>query len=104
MKFAMASLLLLASLLLSFTVPFFAGCVRNVSEAEKLRLDHEEIEAILDKALLSDNPAQEFISVLPRVRSYGSVDSAWIEGKTFYVKYTHGGTVTWIVPPEQREP
>ena len=78
----------------------FATCGHNNSqEPDGLKRDHAEISKMLDAALLSDSPVASFRSVLKRVQSYPSVDSAWIDGSTFFVKYKHGGVLSWIVTP-----
>jgi hypothetical protein len=63
-----------------------------------IRKDHAAISSILDKAVLSENPKREFENSLDKVRSYASVDSAWISGSSFFVKYKQGGIVSWMVP------
>ena len=64
-----------------------------------MKRDHEAISSLLDKAILSENPKQEFASALEKVRTYSSVDSAWISGSSFFVKYKQGGVVSWTIPP-----
>jgi hypothetical protein len=89
----------LASALVASVVFAFATCgQQNAPGASNLKRDHEAISSILDKALLNENPKREFESSLEKVRSYTSVDSAWISGQSFFVKYKEGGVVSWTIP------
>lgn len=63
-----------------------------------IQQDHAEISKMLDKALLSEDPLRSFHDVLPKVQSFASVDSAWISGNTFYVRYRNAGSVSWTAP------
>lgn len=76
-------------------VALSSGCANETSQNSALRRDHEAISRLLDAALLSDDPRQEFQSALPKVRAFSTVDSAWIDGHTFYVVYKQGGLVSW---------
>jgi hypothetical protein len=80
----------------------FCACSSQKSGSLDIRRDHEAIGNILDAAVLSDSPPAEFKKALVTVRSYASVDSAWIDGANFYVKYKNGGIVTWTAPPQSR--
>lgn len=78
----------------------FMTCGHHDSQGpDSLKRDHAEISKILDAAMLSEAPVDSFHSALRKVQSYPTVDSAWIDGLTFFVKYKHGGIVSWIVPP-----
>lgn len=65
-----------------------------------MQRDHEAINQILSAAVLSDQPAKEFQKALTPVRSFPSVDSAWTDGTSFFVRYKKGGMVAWTAPPE----
>jgi hypothetical protein len=80
----------------------FSACSPEKSGSIDIRRDHEAISRILDAAVLSDSPSAEFKKALTVVRSYASVDSAWIDGANFYVKFKSGGIVTWTAPPHSR--
>ena len=80
-----------------------AACARHRPD-DMMRRDHAGIEAILDKAVLSRDPATAFKDAIPRIRSFPSVDSAWTDGTTMFVKYRRGGTVTWTAPPPAKAP
>jgi hypothetical protein len=86
---------------LSVTV-FFAllGCAGEQRGTSDVSRDHKAISALLEAAMLSDQPAREFRAVLPKVRAFPSVDSAWTDGISFFVKYREGGTVAWTAPPQ----
>lgn len=58
-----------------------------------------EIKTILDSAMLCDDPLGKFNEVLPRIKDYKVVDSAWILDLGFYVKYKGGGTESWLLTP-----
>ena len=74
----------------------YGGCaVRNSTEETKH--DHAKISSMLDAAVISDNPKSSFVALLDTVRSFPSVDSAWLSGSSFFVKYKHGGIVSWTV-------
>jgi len=60
---------------------------------------HKEISSILDSALLCDDPLGKFNEVLPKIREFSAVDSAWILDLSFFVKYKEGGTVSWDLSP-----
>lgn len=77
----------------------FAACAGGHGDEDAIKRDHAAIAALLDKALLEPDPRRAFEQALPVVRTYASVDSAWISGSTFIVAYKGGGTVTWMVPP-----
>lgn len=90
-------------LLLIFAVSMFSmlsGCTGQTSGTFDVQRDHKAISLIVDAAVLSDNPPREFRKALTQVRSFSSVDSAWTDGVTFFVKYKNGGTVSWTAPPE----
>lgn len=78
-----------------------AACSGRQTEMEVIKRDHAAIAALLDKALVEPDPLQAFERALPTVRSFASVDSAWISGSTFFVAYKGGGKVTWMIPPPQ---
>jgi hypothetical protein len=84
-------------LLLSFACAFEGVHTSGISR------DHAAISKLLDAALLSDNPRSEFQTILPEVRSFSAVDSAWTDGTTFFVRYREGGIVSWTVPPEVKQ-
>jgi hypothetical protein len=96
-KFHTVKLLMLAA---SFCF-VFATCAHRESQAvsdERIKKDHAEIAAMLDRALLSATPIDSIKSIIADVRSYPSVDSAWLSGSSFFVKYKKGGIVSWTVP------
>ena len=62
--------------------------------------DYQQIKLILDKAMLGEDPMDQFRKVLPRIREFSSVDSAWITNIAFIVKFKKGNTVSWILNPE----
>jgi hypothetical protein len=79
----------------------FAGCGQHDSQSgDSLKRDHAAISKMLDSALLSEAPIDSFRVVLETVKSFPSVDSAWIDGVTFYVKYKQGGILAWTAPPQ----
>jgi hypothetical protein len=78
----------------------FSSCTDSKNSKSKLKSEHEEIAAIMDKALLGNDPVQSFHDALPRIRAYASVDSAWISGMALYVKYVEGGIVSWSASPD----
>ena len=80
-------------------VCYASGCAGKESDVDMLKRDHEAISKILDKALLGDDPQLALKNSLEKVRSFSSVDSAWISGSSFFVKYKQGGKVSWTVPP-----
>ena len=86
------------SMLVGFVVAFAACRTPESQVADNLKRDHEAIASILDKALLDENPKRAFESSLEKIRSYASVDSAWISGLSFFVKYKEGGIVSWTIP------
>jgi len=89
------------SLLPALVLLIFAGCVSQTPGAFNVKADHEAISRILDAAVLSSTPAREFEKALPEVRAFASVDSAWTDGTTFFVKYRNGGgPVSWTAPPD----
>lgn len=59
----------------------------------------QQIKSILDKSLLDEDPSKSFKEVLPKIRSYSSVDSAWTTNMAFFVKFKKGGTMSWIITP-----
>ncbi len=63
-----------------------------------IQQDHAEISKLLDEAILSEDPLRSFHAVLPKIQSFASVDSAWISGNTFYVRYKNAGNVSWTAP------
>jgi len=73
---------------------------KSVGSSE-MKNDYAKIDAILDKALLSDNPHKGFQIALPEVKKFQSVDTAWINGNVFSVKFKMGGTVTWIITDDK---
>jgi hypothetical protein len=84
--------------IMTMLATFFATCGQSESRnADTLKRDHEEISTLLDRALLSESPIDTFKVLTGKIRSYPSVDSAWVEGGTFFVKYKNGGTVTWTI-------
>lgn len=59
--------------------------------------EFQQIKTMLDQALLSDDPHKSFEEALPEVRKFSTVDSAWIENRTFLVRLKSGGIVSWII-------
>lgn len=90
-------LLIIKKLLLIFFVVILSSC--KPSNNVQMRNQTDEIKSILDSAMLSEHPMQKFTEVLPRIKEYSSVDSAWIADLGFYVKYKKGGTVSWLLNP-----
>lgn len=83
----------------------FATCGHHDSQGlDGVKRDNAEISKILDAALLSEAPIDSFRVALPKVQSYPTVDSAWIDGSTFFVKYKQGGIVSWIATPPTNVP
>ncbi|MEI7661619.1 MAG: hypothetical protein WCK34_05465 [Bacteroidota bacterium] len=66
--------------------------------------EYIQIKAILDHAVLSENPMKRLSEALPKVRQFASVDSAWITGNGIFVKFSKGATISWIVNPEDIKP
>jgi hypothetical protein len=97
-------LLFLTFAVFTLVLPKFCGCAGERPGTFDVKRDHEAISRILDAALLSDKPTQEFQRALVTVRSFASVDSAWTEGVSFYVKYRNGGIVSWTAPPKPTIP
>jgi hypothetical protein len=93
------ALLLLLPLLLMVGLSL-SGCATDKPPAPDLKRDHEAISRILDAAVLHATPWSEFTKALPAVRAYSSVDSAWTDGITFFVRYKNGGIVSWTAPPQ----
>jgi hypothetical protein len=82
-----------------------AGCGQHDSQGtDGMKRDDAEITRLLDAALLSQAPIDSFKTLLSKVQSYPSVDSAWISGVTFFVKYKQGGIVSWTAPPPPHQP
>ena len=88
----------LNTLLLSLAL--LGGCAQHEeSQTSAIHRDHEAISQLLDAALLSEDPRREFQNALPRVRAFATVDSAWMDGNSFFVVYKEGGLVSWTAPP-----
>jgi hypothetical protein len=79
------------------------GCAYEGVHISAIGRDHAAISKMLDAALLSDNPRRDFQTILPEVRSFSAVDSAWTDGTTFFVRYREGGIVSWTAPPEVKQ-
>jgi hypothetical protein len=75
------------------------GCSPDKPGVDTIRRDDLAIRQMLDSAVLSEAPAQAFARALPMVRAHASVDSAWTDGPSIFVRYKNGGIVTWTVPP-----
>jgi hypothetical protein len=97
-----AGIPLLVLVVLIPVMPMLLGCSGERTGAVDMKHDHEAISRILDAAVLSDKPSREFQKALAPVRAFSSVDSAWTDGTSFFVKYINGGVVTWTAPPEPR--
>jgi hypothetical protein len=80
-------------------VPLPACMHQNSQTDSEIKRDNAEISRLLDEALLSSSPIDAFHALLSKVRSYPSVDSAWVNGRTFFVQYKGGGVVSWTSPP-----
>ncbi|GEM_PF-3180062 len=77
----------------------FTTCGQSESHTPiDIKRDHAEISKLLDNVLLTASPVDSFQVLLQKVRSYPSVDSAWINGKNFFVQYKGGGIVSWTAP------
>jgi hypothetical protein len=100
MRTEAARVLLLILTLLMLVPATIPGCAGETSGSFDVKRDHEAINRILSAAVLSDQPDREFRKALTSVRSFPSVDSAWTDGTSFFVRYRKGGTVTWTAPPE----
>jgi hypothetical protein len=69
-----------------------------------MKNEFTEIKAMLDKAVISNDPIKRFEELLPKVKSYSSVDSAWITNSAIFVKIKGGSVLSWIANPEQIKP
>lgn len=84
----------------SFLVFLIAACGQHNASLSEMKKDHEAVKKILDAALLSERPLEALRDSLEKVRTFTSVDSAWISGVTLFVRYKEGSTVSWTAPPE----
>lgn len=75
----------------------------GLSEKGRINSDYKSIKIILDNAVLSDNPEKKFIAALLKVKQFSSVDTAWIGGSSFFVKFKDGGTVSWTKSPKPKK-
>ena len=78
------------------TFLFFCFCCSGLIEKGKIKSDYQSIKIILDSAILSDEPNQKFIEALPKVKKLSTVDTVWINGSSFYVKFKKGGIISWM--------
>ncbi len=77
----------------------FATCGQTDSQHNSnIKHDNVEISKMLDQAILSPSPVDSFQVLLPKIRSYPTVDSAWINGRNFFVQYKGGGVLSWTAP------
>ncbi len=83
-------------LILTLFIALLFSCI-NHEMRNHITDDHKKIKTLLDEALLSNDPMMDFKRLLPEIREYSTVDSAWISGLTFYVKYKKSGVVTWTI-------
>ncbi len=67
---------------------------QELSSSSAVQNDYEKISAVLNKALLSGSK-EDFEKALPLAKASDGVENAWIDGNTFYIKYTTGGVITW---------
>ena len=91
---------LIVTILLFLIILTFINCI-NYQHKQAIESDHKKIKAILDKALLSNDPIKSFNEAVPKIKEYPTVDSVWVSGTTFYVKYKKGGLVSWTVSPDK---
>ena len=75
--------------------------VQTKSIAGHMKTELTEIKSLIDKALLSDNPIAEFKNLLPKVKEYKSIDSAWMTNSAFYVKVKNGAVLSWLIQPDK---
>lgn len=61
-----------------------------------MKSDYQSIKIILDSAIISNEPNRKFMEALPKVKQFSTVDTAWINGSSFFVKFKKGGTVSWM--------
>jgi hypothetical protein len=95
--------LLISALGVMMLSAMVATCGSSESQqGNAIKRDHEQIGAILDRALLSETPMEAFHAALDTVRAFPSVDSAWITSSSFFVRYKHGGVVSWTISPRQQ--
>ncbi|MEI6885378.1 MAG: hypothetical protein WCO02_12885 [Bacteroidota bacterium] len=89
----------LSSYITAFAFILLYSVVFSCKSSEPVRVkdEFEQIKTMLDKALLSNDPQKSFSEALPKVRKFSTVDSAWIESRTFLVKFKSGGIVSWII-------
>ncbi|MGB4414678.1 MAG: hypothetical protein WBI53_07310 [Paludibacter sp.] len=82
----------------SILVIFIIYCFSYSGQIEKgkMKSDYQSIKIILDSAIVSDEPNRKFREALPKVKQFSTVDSAWINSSSFFVKFKKGGTVTWM--------
>ncbi len=60
--------------------------------------DHESLQQKIDDAILKEDPMKEVQELLPQIQKYDIVDSAWIDGYSFWIQYKNGGKQMWLIP------
>ncbi|MDO9255336.1 MAG: hypothetical protein Q7U54_07490 [Bacteroidales bacterium] len=96
--------LTITTLLILILLSCKSSDTQNLSQSSSMKDEMIEIKALLDKAMLSDDPIQHFKDALPKVQSYSSVDSAWITNTAIFVKFKKGSPLSWIAEPKSHKP
>lgn len=60
--------------------------------------EYQIIETKLDGAIMSQNPREACLELIPEISAYKSVDSVWIEGSNLWIKFKEKGKVSWFIP------
>jgi hypothetical protein len=72
-----------------------AGCQQPRDLTLDIKKDHAAIKQLADSALVSEEPLRSLQALLPKIRSFPAVDSAWMSGSALFVRYRGGGLVSW---------
>lgn len=63
--------------------------------------EYQIIETKLDEAIMSQNPREACLELIPEISAYKSVDSVWLEGSNLWVKFKEKGKVSWFIPESE---
>jgi len=89
----------LITLLLLPVLFFFTFCKSTTNQ--HMKDEYQIIETKLDEAIMSQNPREACLELIPEISAYKSVDSVWLEGSNLWVKFKEKGKVSWFIPESE---
>jgi len=84
-------------IILSLVIIIIVISLLFLLKIKNIESDHKQIKEICDKALISNNPEEQFQKAISKIKDFKTVEKVWFLSNTLYVKYKDGGQVSWSI-------